>query len=219
MNPLAISKIGDRSPRLTGACRTPTVLALFAAAVLAIIGGTDRRGLSDLNWGATLAVLEAGSDRLLETALAYGYAGLGLLLFVGTLGLPVPSGLAAGMGGSLIAEGSLDWPTTIATAMLATMLGDLLGYAVGRLVGLERVGRLGARLGLTRDRLARATPFFDRWGWSSLLVSRTVASALGPAVNLVAGTNRVSLAAFLACELVGRGAWSAAYLTLGYSLS
>jgi membrane protein DedA with SNARE-associated domain len=219
MNPLAIPNFGNRARRLAGAHRTAIALAILAAAALATVVGLDRLGLATSTWDAPVAWLQAVSDRLLETALAYGYAGLGLLLFVGTLGLPVPSGLAAGLAGSLIAEGSLDWKATIATAMLATTLGDLLGYAVGRLIGIERVGQLGRRLGLTRDRLARATPFVDRWGWSGLLVSRTIASALGPAVNLVAGTNRMSLAAFLACELVGRGAWSAAYLTLGYSLS
>jgi membrane-associated protein len=158
------------------------------------------------------------TDWVLESVLAYGYPALGMILLTGALGLPLPSGLAAGVAGSLVAQGSLALLPTAATAILASTVGDLFGYAVGRLIGYDRLRRRGTWLGLSPKHLARVRRLVERRGPLGLLVSRTVLSAVGPAVNLLAGASRSSLPAFLAYGLIGRGVWASAYLTIGYSL-
>src|SRR4029079_13781165 len=45
----------------------------------------------------------------LTALLVYGYPVLGLILLFGAIGLPLPDGVATTVGGSLAAQGRLDW--------------------------------------------------------------------------------------------------------------
>jgi membrane protein DedA with SNARE-associated domain len=162
-----------------------------------------------------IAVLE---ERLLAALLVYGYPVLGLTLLLGAIGAPLPTGLATALAGSLAATGRMSWGWAGVVAVMASLLGDGVGYGLGRAVRSEVLTRHGRWLGYTAARQRRAEVLFARWGMLSVLVSRTLVSHVSPVVNLAAGAGRYRAPAFLGVAAVGRLLWASAYLGLGYEV-
>jgi membrane protein DedA with SNARE-associated domain len=158
------------------------------------------------------------SDEFLAALLAYGYPILALTLLLGAIGLPVPTGLSAAVAGSLAARGSMSlaWAGTIGVA--ASVLGDAIGYGLGRMLTRQFLERHGRWVGYTATRRAHVESVFRRWGASSVLLSRTLASHLSAVLNLLAGAARYQLPAFLVLTAIGRVMWTFAYLGLGYAV-
>jgi len=160
----------------------------------------------------------AAWEELVGGMLVYGYPALGLMLWLGAVGVPLPTALSTAVAGSLAAQGRMDWLPATLVAVAASVLGDAVGYGLGRLVGHEVLERRGRWLGYTPATRRRAELLFERWGSMSILLSRTLVSAISPVVNIVAGGSRFRLTEFLLLALIGRVLWTTAYLALGYGV-
>ncbi|MBI2491013.1 MAG: DedA family protein [Candidatus Rokubacteria bacterium] len=143
---------------------------------------------------------------------------LGLTLFLGALGLHLPSALAMVVAGSLAAQGRMSWFGASAVGVSASVVGDVAGYSLGRVLSQEFRERRGRWIGLTPERRARIDRLFERWGALTVVLSRSLLSFLSPAVNVMAGAGRYSLRRFVPLDVMGRLIWTSAYLGLGYSL-
>jgi membrane-associated protein len=162
--------------------------------------------------------LVALGDVSLAAVLAYGYPALALTIFLGSVGLPLPDGIATSVAGSLAAQGRMDWVWAGAATVIASVLGDIAGYGLGGLLDRKVLDRHGRWIGYTRERALRAKQLFEQWGSWTVLITRTFVSFLSPAVNLLAGAAGYPLGAFLALTLIGRLIWTSAYLGLGYAV-
>jgi len=162
--------------------------------------------------------LAAIGDAYLAAVLTYGYPALALTIFLGSFGVPVPHGIAVTVAGSLAAQGRLDWAWAGVATVVASILGDIAGYALGRLLDRGVLERRGRWLGYTRERALRIKGLFEQWGAWTVLITRTFVSYLGPAVNLLAGAAGYRWTVFLAMTLLGRLLWTSAYLGLGYAV-
>ncbi|OGA55539.1 MAG: hypothetical protein A3G81_13585 [Betaproteobacteria bacterium RIFCSPLOWO2_12_FULL_65_14] len=162
--------------------------------------------------------LVAIGDAFLAAVLKYGYPALGLTIFLGSFGLPLPHGIAVAVVGSLAAQGRVDWLWAGAATAVASVLGDIVGYGLGRVLDRGVLERRGRWLGYTRERALRVKRLFEQWGAWTVLITRTFVSYLGPAVNLLAGAAGYRLTVFLALTLLGRLIWTSAYLGLGYAV-
>lgn len=162
--------------------------------------------------------LGALGDALLAAVLTYGIPALALTIFLGSFGLPLPHGIAVTVAGSLAAQGRIDWVWAGAATAVASVLGDIAGYSLGRLLDRGVIERHGRWLGYTRERALRVKRLFEQWGAWSVLITRTFVSYLGPAVNVLAGAAGYRLTGFLALTVLGRLIWTAAYLGLGYAV-
>jgi membrane-associated protein len=158
------------------------------------------------------------NDWILAELLRYGYAVLALILLLGAIGLPVPTGLAATVAGSLAAAGRFDWFAAGLIAVAASVVGDAVTYGVGRGVSEQFLARRGRYFGYTPKRQAHAQTLFDRWGVWTVLITRTLVSHMSTVVSLLAGISRYRLTAFLSVALAGRALWTAAYMALGYAI-
>ena len=78
--------------------------------------------------------------------------------------------------------------------------------------------RRGGWLGYTAARRARVNALFARWGALTILITRTFASYLSPPASAAAGASGYGAVEFFAFTLLGRAAWTAAYLGLGYAV-
>jgi membrane protein DedA with SNARE-associated domain len=174
--------------------------------------GSAVRGSQGTSW------LVAIGDEFLAALLMYGYPVLSLILLLGAIGLPVPSGLAAALAGSLVARGGMSWAWAAALAVTASVIGDAVGYGLGRVLGRQFLEQHGRWLGYSPARRARVALVFERWGGLGVLLSRTLVSHLSAALNLLAGASRYRLSAFLLFTVVGRILWTSAYLGLGYAV-
>ncbi|MBI4499425.1 MAG: DedA family protein [Chloroflexi bacterium] len=158
-------------------------------------------------------------DQLMAGLLVYGYPVLGLTLLIAAAGVPLPSELAAVAAGALAAQGSLHWLGAGAVALVASVMGDAIGYGVRRWAGRGFVLRRGGRLGLTPARLAQAEAVFVRWGGLTVLLASSLLGHLSPAVNLVAGATRYSFYAWVPFDVAGRLTWVVMYVGIGYAFS
>ena len=118
-----------------------------------------QRAIADLVPGAlsdrnndTTSWLGAINDKVLTALLVYGYPVLGLILFLGSVGLPLPDGVATMVAGSLASQGCLDWLWAATITVMASVLGDTVGYGLVRYLSREILERHGRWMGYTAQR-------------------------------------------------------------------
>ena len=158
------------------------------------------------------------NDQVLTALLVYGYPILGATLLLGAIGLPLPDGVITIVAGSLAAQGRLNWAIAGVITVLASILGDAVGYGLGRLLGRDVFERHGQWIGYTAARRGHVQLLFEQWGALTIFITRTFASYLSSVASLLTGMSRYRLSKFLAIALTGRVIWTAAYLGLGYSI-
>jgi membrane protein DedA with SNARE-associated domain len=133
-----------------------------------------------------------------------------LLVFVAIMGagLPGPGDASLIAAGTLAGEGKLNVGIVLATAMIAWMLGSVIGYVIGVREGrqlLDHPGRLEKR---RRKLLAKGDRAFGRHTFS--------ASVTMPA--FVSGIFRVRFVLFILGALVAGIGWIGMYVGLSYFL-
>jgi len=167
--------------------------------------------------GASTGWLNSITDQVLTGLLVYGYSALGLIVLFASIGLPLPDGLAMALAGSLAAQGRIDWAWAGATAIMASVLGDLTGYGVGRVLSQGFLEKRGHWIGYTPARRARIHEMFERWGLLTVFITRTFVSYLSSVANLFAGASGYGASKFIVVAIVGRLLWTAGYMGLGYA--
>jgi membrane protein DedA with SNARE-associated domain len=141
-----------------------------------------------------------------------GPLALALALFLGPVGLPIPTGLLVLAAGALARQGLMPWATALALGLAATVLGDLTSYGLGRL-GSGWVARLAQR---RADLWQRAQGWFQQRGGLAIYATRVLLTSLDVPTNLIAGSSRYAFQRFLAWDVVGRATWLLLYGGLGY---
>lgn len=153
------------------------------------------------------------SDYLLGTLGLYGPPVLFLVLLVGAVGVPTPGSLLLLVAGSFVEQGEMSlWPV-LALALAGAVVGDNLGYALGRWGGRRLFARFERRGGARR--LASAEGWLKRWGGGGVFLSRWLLSPLGSPVNLAAGATEYPWPRFLLYDLAGEALWVVIYVLLG----
>src|SRR5262249_20385474 len=94
----------------------------------------------------------------------YGYLALGGLILVADLGVPAPGETILIAASVYAGTGRLNIVAVGIIAVLAAVVGDNIGYAIGRFGGHALVLRYGKYVLLTRERLDKAERFFGRYG-------------------------------------------------------
>ena len=109
----------------------------------------------------------------------------------------------------------MDWMIAALIIVIASLIGDAIGYGIGRLLGAEVLTQRGHWFGYSPTRRAQAQALFDQWGLLTVFITRTFVSYLSSIASLLAGIARYHLMRFLAVAFAGRVVWAAAYLGLG----
>ena len=89
---------------------------------------------------------------------------------------------------------------------LGAVVGDNIGFALGRFGGRKLIERWGRYILLTPERLDRATAFFERHGGKVIVIARFV-EGLRQANGIIAGTTGMHWARFLAFNALGAALW------------
>jgi membrane protein DedA with SNARE-associated domain len=154
---------------------------------------------------------------ILDLFARYGYAVVFFGVFLENSGLPVPGETVLLAGGALAHYGRLSLARVIVTAFGAAVLGDNVGFAIGRRLGRRALERHGWRIGLTRFRLAQFNSFFTRHGPRTVFIARFI-TGLRVFCALLAGTSQLHWRTFLFYNAAGAIVWSIAIALLGYIL-
>lgn len=150
-------------------------------------------------------------DWLLTMVVTYGALALAAALFLGGLGLPLPSTLMVVAGGAFVQQGVLDLAPALALALVGVVLGDTLSYGIGRALR----GPINRRYGQAAPWL-QAEAYFNRRGGLAVYLTRCLLTAIALPINLVAGGSGYPLRRFLAYDALGELTWLVAYGALGY---
>jgi membrane protein DedA with SNARE-associated domain len=96
----------------------------------------------------------------------------------------------------------------------AAILGDQLGFAIGRWGGSRIEHSLRKRKG-GAERIARAHAFAKRWGATGIFISRWLVTPLGPWLNLTSGMTDYPWRRFFIWDVLGEILWVVIYVLLG----
>ncbi len=155
---------------------------------------------------------------LLDLFASYGYAVVFAGVFLENMGLPVPGETALLAGAALAHFGDLSLGRVIVTAIAAAILGDNLGFLIGRHGGRAIAERHGWRIGLTADRLREFDRFFQRHGPKTVFAARFI-TGLRVVGALLAGGSGMKWPQFLFFNATGAVVWCTAVAVAGYSLA
>lgn len=156
-------------------------------------------------------------DRLLSTP---GWAVLlivGLIVFAEDalfVGFVLPGETVAILGGVAAKFGHVSLGGVVAVVIGAAIIGDSVGYEVGRVLGPRIIAH--RYLASRRDRLEAAQRFLARRGGTAVFLGRWVAffRAVMPAL---AGSARMPYRRFLFFNATGGIVWGAVVVALGYA--
>lgn len=147
----------------------------------------------------------------------YGLPGLFTGVFVESFGLPVPGETMiiffAGMAGA----GKFSALGVGLTAFVAAVLGDNVGYLIGRLAGRQLIVAHGSRFGISEQRMHRVEMVIARRGVLVVTFARFF-PLLRQLNGLAAGAAGMHWLHFLAANAVGAALWVTMWVTLASRL-
>jgi membrane protein DedA with SNARE-associated domain len=212
-------------------------LPLLAAAALLAILALRHRTLGRITaaagllvvivvagYGLGLYTLPSIDDALTRLAPALGnwtYPLVGVLAYLEAaafVGLLVPGELTVVLGGAVARDGEISIGLLFVIVWFAAVAGDTTGFVLGRKLGRGFLFQHGPRFHITPAIVARVEGIFDRHGGKAIILGRFigVARAVTP---FLAGSSHLAYRRFLAFDIVGAGAWAAAFLAVGYVIA
>lgn len=147
----------------------------------------------------------------------YGYLALVALVFVSTLGAPLPiTGVLISLGAlSAVARG----PSLVVVALLAlgaTVAGDVVAYSAGWAGGVPLLRWAKRDPHSHRARaLTRAEAALKRYGPLILFLSRFLFTAIATPVTVLVGATRLRRRAFLGWDIAGKAIYVLGNLLIG----
>ena len=148
----------------------------------------------------------------------YGYWIVAAAVGVESMGIPVPGETmlvtAAVYAG---ATHQLNIVLVIPTAAAGAIVGDSLGFAIGRRFGYRLLLRYGHLLRITASRIKLGQWLFLRHGGKVVFFGRFIA-VLRAFAAVLAGVNGMPWSRFLMLNATGAVVWASGYGTLAYLL-
>src|SRR4051812_13258454 len=141
----------------------------------------------------------------------YGVFAVTVILALEALGVPVPGETLLIFASVLAGRGEMSLPALLIFAWVGSVLGDNIGYAIGRSAGRGTIARYGAKIGLTDARFNKVEDIFLRYGAVTVVFARFV-NILRQLNGIVAGTMGMSWSRFLICNALGAALWVAVWV-------
>ncbi len=170
-------------------------------------------GLSEI-----LDTILAWAQSLISTA---GYPGLFFVMFLENVCPPIPSEVVLPLAGSLASEGRFSLVGITLVGAAGSVVGALVFYGLGHLLGEARIRQLVRRYGrwlmLGEEDLDKALAWFNRYGEKVIFFGRMV-PIVRSLVSIPAGIARMGMGRFLIYTALGTALWSFVLALAGYLL-
>ena len=149
----------------------------------------------------------------------YGYWAIFFVVSLESAGLPLP-GETVLVGAAIYAgqTGGLAIERVILAAAAGAIIGDNIGYWVGREFGTGLLERHGHYIGVTPQKLRLGQYLFMRWGGWIVFVGRFIA-LLRMLAAVLAGANRLEPGRFFLFNAAGGLLWAHVFGFGGYYLT
>lgn len=154
------------------------------------------------------------TDYLLSTLGVYGVPVLFVALLVGSAGVPLPASLLLVAAGSFVEQGELNLWSVLTLSATGAVLGDQIGYMIGRWGGRRLTQRMGKLVGGS-DKVENTEKWLRKREGVGVFLSRWLLTPLGPVVNFTAGATQYSWPRFFLYDVLGELLWVVLYVLLG----
>ena len=150
-------------------------------------------------------------DFLHDLMASYGLTTLFIVVLLECMGIPMP-GETALVSAALYAGSThrISIATVVAVAAAAAIIGDNLGYLIGRSIGFRLILRYGSYIRLDERRLKVGQYLFLRHGGKIVFFGRFIA-ILRTYSALLAGVNRMPWPHFLLMNALGGIVWATVF--------
>jgi undecaprenyl-diphosphatase len=143
---------------------------------------------------------------------------MGVLENSAFVGAVIPGDVVLLLAGFYVERSPLDLPPMIVLAFVGAVIGDTIGYAIGRFGGRRIVERIGGGRLLPHDRLERVDRYFKEYGMLAVALGR-----LAPVVRTIntfaAGMAKMPFAQFVTAVAMAAAVWAITVPVLGFFFS
>lgn len=147
-----------------------------------------------------------------------GAPGAGILIALENLFPPLPSEVILPLAGFTASRGDMSVLTAIVWTTAGSLVGAAVLYAIGALVGRERLRAIVARMPLlTLEDLDRTEAWFAKHGRKAVLLGRMV-PIFRSLISVPAGLERMPLGIFVIFTTLGSLVWNTTFIVAGYAL-
>jgi len=147
----------------------------------------------------------------------WGYMAIFLIVVLGNVSVPVPEETALILGGYLAWRGELDFPVVLAVGIVSAVIGDNVGYWIGRAYGRGLLDRLRRLTRVPPERFDRMQRFVIRYGLLAVFLARFIAGlrfAAGP----LAGALGLRVRSFVIGNVLGALLFVPVVVGAGYAM-
>lgn len=148
-----------------------------------------------------------------------GYIGLCAIVFAESglfIGFFLPGDSLLFTAGFLASQGFLNIGILLPLLFVSAVLGDNIGYAFGKKVGVKIFTKRDSLL-FHQDHLLRAKLFFEKHGGKTIILARFI-PIVRTFAPILAGVGNMKYKVFLIYNLLGALAWAVGVTILGYFL-
>ena len=145
----------------------------------------------------------------------YGVAAVFLILMFESFGAPLPGESLLIVAAILAGRGDISFPGLLVSAWIGAVLGDNIGYLIGRTLGHKLIWRYGGKIGLTAERLRKVEVMFACYGAVTVTFARFV-NVLRQLNGVVAGTIEMDWRRFLVFNAFGGALWVLVWTLVGF---
>ncbi|HEX7547950.1 MAG TPA: DedA family protein [Candidatus Methylomirabilis sp.] len=147
----------------------------------------------------------------------WGYLAIFGFVLAGNIGVPVPENSVLWVAGFFVWKGRLSLPLVLLVGIGAAVVGDNLGYWLGRRYGQRVVDRYSRTVRLSSHRLERMRQFVQRYGPWAVFLARFV-TGLRFMAGPLAGSLGLPPRAFFLANVLGALCYVPIMVGAGYAV-
>ncbi len=152
-----------------------------------------------MEWGS--------SSHVAHLIATYGLLAIAVIIALESMGLPLPGESVLAIAAIYAAHRNQSIAAVVASAAAGAMVGDNVGYWIGREFGYRLLRNYGSRIGLPSGKIKLGQYLFLRHGVKVVFLGRFVA-VLRVLAAVLAGVNRMDWRRFLLANAAGAILWA-----------
>ena len=146
----------------------------------------------------------------------YGYWFVGIIVGIESMGIPVPGETALVAAAIYAATGpDVSIYGVVGAAIVGSIIGDNIGYSIGRRFGYPLLLKHGSKINMTEDRIKLGQYLFMNFGGKIVFVGRFIA-LLRILAAFLAGVNKMPWPTVLFANTTGAIIWASVFGFGGY---
>lgn len=149
------------------------------------------------------------SSQTLHLVATYGYLAIAIIIALESMGIPLPGETVLVLAALYASRHDHNIAAVVASAATGAIVGDNIGYWIGRELGYPLLRRYGSRIGLPPRKIKVGQYLFQLHGAKVVFLGRFIA-VLRALAAVLAGMNRMDWPRFLVANAAGAVLWASA---------